>query len=410
MASNNHTGNQSWNADAVLNLTNRATKGWTCVGHTPSAGRRCRNPLAAHHKSIGEALLRTIPEIQNRTQLLNTLKQIARYLLCVRDHQDQVDQVASRWQGLIAAHRQAPSFSQSNNAANAQPIQSIENRHREELRACNEALAQARCLLIEQQAERRRAEEQARQLAEALEAETRARERAERDAEAERVRLDDEAHEYAQQEQALLDAAVRELEERERAEWERIELESAEDEEEDEAPEPDDEAEVIDPTAADQVETGGEEEGNEAEDGHAESAEEAEEGVSTLELRERQSRRRRELAEREEHEWNEAWRLYEQDWAYMARMDMSSLDEDLKDSIPWPVRSGQWRDVTSANVRAFLRQAPDGRFRNIRRRRTLLRRQAMLWMRQSCALTEDEEAHHLILVVIRVTNELTEDL
>jgi hypothetical protein len=131
--------------------------------------------------------------------------------------------------------------------------------------------------------------------------------------------------------------------------------------------------------------------------------------------RQRREQEARERAEQEQRKWQQSWETYERDWANMSRIDTSEVDEDVKDSVPWPVQSGKWQDVNPANVKKFIQHAPDGVFDNCRRFRSLLRRQAMRWHEDKIRhffprIAGDQETFQLTIVVMQTINAMVDDL
>lgn len=125
--------------------------------------------------------------------------------------------------------------------------------------------------------------------------------------------------------------------------------------------------------------------------------------------------RERQQRERIAREWSESWTRYERDWENMQRRGIDTLDKAVKDSVPWPVKSGRWQDVNEANVRAFLRHAPDDASENPRRFRSLLRRQSLRWHMDILPnrfpmVTDDEECRPLATLIQPVINGLKETL
>lgn len=106
--------------------------------------------------------------------------------------------------------------------------------------------------------------------------------------------------------------------------------------------------------------------------------EDAERARESRQRAEAQARAERQRSERERlaGEWAETWARYERDWEHI---DTADLDEDIRESIPWPVKNGRWQDVNEGNVRAFYRHAPNGASENPRRFKSLLIRQALRW-------------------------------
>jgi hypothetical protein len=99
----------------------------------------------------------------------------------------------------------------------------------------------------------------------------------------------------------------------------------------------------------------------------------------------------------------------------MTRINTSELDEDVKDSVPWPVKSGRWQDVNPENVKKFIEHAPAEVFGNRPRLRSLLRRQAMRWHEDKIRqffprIAGDQEAFQLTVVVMQTINAIVESL
>ena len=134
--------------------------------------------------------------------------------------------------------------------------------------------------------------------------------------------------------------------------------------------------------------------------------------------REREKQRQqREQATRERinREWAESWTRYERDWEKMKRVDTTSLNEDVRESVPWPVKTGKWQDVNETNVRVFLRQGPGDVAGNAKKFRSMLRRQALRWHEDKLKqffprIAGDAEALVLANTVMVVINGLTANL
>jgi hypothetical protein len=99
----------------------------------------------------------------------------------------------------------------------------------------------------------------------------------------------------------------------------------------------------------------------------------------------------------------------------MSRINTFELDEEIKESVPWPVRSGQWQDVSPANVRRFFRNAPPGQSSDSSQFRSLLRQQMWRWhedriQRSFPRIADNAEALALAVVVMQVLNAMVEDI
>lgn len=127
----------------------------------------------------------------------------------------------------------------------------------------------------------------------------------------------------------------------------------------------------------------------------------------------RKQREQEEIQRRrqEQETWEGIWRRYTEDWNNMARMSTVEFDEDVKHSIPWPVKSGRWQDVTPENIKQFMQNAPNGAFWKPVGLRSLLRRETIRWhedkIRQNFPrIAGDSEALKLTVVVMQVLNNL----
>ena len=127
--------------------------------------------------------------------------------------------------------------------------------------------------------------------------------------------------------------------------------------------------------------------------------------------------RSRMLGDEDQDDWTQSWSRYEQDWENMSRIDTFGLDEDVRDSLPWPVRSGHWHDVDTAAVRCFFDNAPHTEPEDRHRIRflQLLRLQIWRWhenrvRRLFPTIAGDAEAAQLITVVIQTVNAMMEEI
>ena len=94
-------------------------------------------------------------------------------------------------------------------------------------------------------------------------------------------------------------------------------------------------------------------------------------------------------------------------------IDTSTLDEDVMDSLPWPVRDGRWQDVNERNVEDFFRHAQDGVHDASGSLLMLLRLQAMRWhedrlRRVFPRMAEREDVMALTTMVMQVVNRMTQ--
>jgi hypothetical protein len=69
--------------------------------------------------------------------------------------------------------------------------------------------------------------------------------------------------------------------------------------------------------------------------------------------RERSQKRQRRQEDR--GGWGQSWTRYQEEWVSFKAS--ASRETNIRDAIPWPVKSGSYRDVTAANVKEFFNQA-----------------------------------------------------
>ena len=424
MATVSGTHTQTWDAEDILGINNPARGHWTCVGYAKSKGRRCQIEANQHNRAAAAVLLRSLARGSHTEQeLRDILHEIAERLLCQRFHQDQADYVATRWHALIAAnppvansnrppiivggetHTQTSTSSQSSGRSTASAAQS----RYEDAEQRQDLLEVLRRFRAQWMAELEEARERSLREAEA-ELQRIRREAAEAEARLHRIRREAEAHERAERERVDREA-------REQAERERLEREAEEQAE----------RERIEREAQEQAERERLER-KRAEQARAERERAEQEAAARERLRRQQERREREeaarerreqaareRAEKEQQEWQQSWDTYERDWANMSRINTTEIDEDVKDSVPWPVKSGKWRDVNPDNVTKFLQHAPDGVFDNRSRLRSLLRRQAVRWHEDKIRqffprIAGARETLRLTVVVMQTINAMVDDL
>jgi hypothetical protein len=72
-------------------------------------------------------------------------------------------------------------------------------------------------------------------------------------------------------------------------------------------------------------------------------------------VREEREREKRQREQNERGEWDQLWIKYQARWVDF-RAD-TSREENIRDVMPWPVKSGSYRDVKASNVKEFLQKA-----------------------------------------------------
>ncbi|QIW95261.1 hypothetical protein AMS68_000779 [Peltaster fructicola] len=344
---------QEWNALSLLALFNEDTLSISCVGWAPSKGRRCWERIAQSNISDAKQMLARLPQVaQGDEQILqDTLQKLAMKLLCRRNHQNQYCTVATNWFNIINSHIKRNTASRS--SVSARPSNGTSSQG--DTRPAQGRTVDDPCQEEDAEEERfgeakRRAE--AREQADAAErrrkAELRAKAREQAAAE-ERRR---EAERYKQEQEAQQERSRRRAEEarKQAAEEERRREE----------------------------ERKAEQQRRQEQKARQERQRAQQEHEHTQRQTRAQTARMR--AERERQEWKEIWSRYERDWDKLKTMDdIDSFDEDVRDTIPWPVKSGRWEDVDDAAITDFFRHGPDDVFEDPLAFKKFIKRQLKIW-------------------------------
>jgi hypothetical protein len=74
-------------------------------------------------------------------------------------------------------------------------------------------------------------------------------------------------------------------------------------------------------------------------------------------LCEERKREKREKEQKEREEWDQLWAKYQERWAQFKASASDIRKGNIRDAIPWPVKSGSYRDVKSPNVKEFFQKA-----------------------------------------------------
>jgi hypothetical protein len=300
----------------------------TCIGYAPSQRRRCRNPIRADNR---EFITRTLNEIAylkpDSPAVRARLREIAGPALCVRYHQNQAESMVLQWQRSIQLLPQQPAVE--------------ERRPRSDVRSKKQEVKdeQEQCM--------QEMQEQIRGLREQLARMKEERDNQGRQSQVFPKREEDSAFERREEVRKSWERKEREREprrmEQERLEKERLEKERLEEdrlEEERKQRERD------------------EEEKKRREQERAAQNERIRQRAQKL--REDREREKREKELKEQEEWHQAWSRYQSLWADFR----TSISKEgvrvgsIRDAIPWPVKSGSYRDVKASNVEEFMRRAP----------------------------------------------------
>lgn len=88
-----------WSPVKVLGIEDHST----CVGHAPSKGRKCQNPIKAANRQWGLKILSTMSgHDPSTTNMKPYLEELAPTILCQRNHQGQAGVMIDRWLSSIA--------------------------------------------------------------------------------------------------------------------------------------------------------------------------------------------------------------------------------------------------------------------------------------------------------------------
>lgn len=93
-----------WSPAEILDLDPNSSA-FTCVGHAPSKGRRCRNAIACVNRQEGAKILLQMSRLDPHSQRLDDkLSELASRLLCRRWHQNQVADMKRKWRCSIESY------------------------------------------------------------------------------------------------------------------------------------------------------------------------------------------------------------------------------------------------------------------------------------------------------------------
>ncbi|PVH79924.1 hypothetical protein DL98DRAFT_515809 [Cadophora sp. DSE1049] len=407
-----------WDPTKTLGIINTdpGYEGITCVGYAPSQRRRCRKPINKFNRGVITDTLEEISYLQpNDPTVLSRLKNIAGTALCIQFHQSQASDVLSQWRSKLPKVQKIDCGTKTRTSAGRARNQTWKDLQ-EQLRKLTELMEEFEENMQGKQCESSSDEESEEETSEQdssdytsdeesggdsstreyqkKENERKEKERLQRDR-LDKERKEREARErretYKEQDRRReQERATKAKEERERKEREVKEAREAEQAAESERNRRRRAAEERAEKAArerrereEQEKERIERERVEKERKDQEDAKrkrDAENAASNERIRQRAreraekaAREKREKEEREQAEWDQAWVKYQDKWAKF-RVS-SSGDVDLREAIPWPVKSGLLRDVAFSNVKTFLENSlPKGTDRA-----KLLRKECQKW-------------------------------
>jgi hypothetical protein len=363
-----------WDGVKVLGIVNNATRSVTCVGHAPSKNRRCQNSIAVSNSQEAERRLFALPShsgdsVAIRQQLL----QIASLSLCKRNHQDQAREIARQWhRTFVAATQQSaanvndvPTF--QTNGRTSKGASSTKDRSRDA--AMNELREEIESLRREKEEIAGKAEE-ARRSAERRTASSPSGPKSEfppPSARAEQVQRsslftagkretlvarakhqaqEEEARQQAEQQKATEHEEARRLAaDQRRKEARRQNLRERAEQEEEKRPE-----------AKRQEQARQRTEQEEQQRRRAERAEQARRRAEAAEEERKQADMKREHASVDS--WAAGWAHYEMKWSKLSPDGPTTSHEDVRQTVPWPVKDGSFGSVTCENVKEFFFHVP----------------------------------------------------
>jgi hypothetical protein len=278
----------------------------TCVGHAPSKGRRCRIAPRGENKGFITQALADIRYLSPDSPTVRSrLRAIVGPALCARYHQGQVEAILTQWERKIQQLK--------SQTGEQKPVKRTQSRTQQEpprdqtVADLQEQLRELRRLLAKtrEQVNNQRYQDQGSE---------RREEQAAKDREEEHKRRSEEKETEARREE-------RERVEKERLEKERLEKERSEKEKAD----------------------------------REEKIRRERIRQKANELREKRERQKREREQKEREEWDQLWTTYQEKWVNFRAS--ATREGNIKDAIPWPVKSGSIRDVKATNVKEFFESA-----------------------------------------------------
>ena len=415
MSTTSSTSVQDWDPLELLEIINPTKLPFSCVGYAKTQHRRCRNRIAQHNITSAKNILRGLPQIcADGAELRRRLRDLASLALCISLHQDQRNQIAEQWYRTIkkeVARRggsiyegnlpddQSSANSDHDTATSTQGtldvMEEMMRRMRRELEELRERVESDRQSRSDSRNSSSRAPSSSPTSSSQNSyprtdkdhqedtgpggASTSGPDRASSTSSRRSDNMNSTAGRCPQPDpssprrrMANSDDSLSQVDEDRRREEARQQREEEQRRREE---------------AQQQAEARRQEARRQAERDRAERKEaarlraEKEQSRQQREEAARQAREQqaRERTERERQSWEEAWERYERDWANMARMDTSTLDEDVLESLPWPVKEGRWQEVNERYIEEFFRHAPDGAFDDQRRFLRMLRQQSLRW-------------------------------
>ena len=341
-----------WDPAAVLGIINETPyyQSITCVGYAPSKGRRCRKGISMENKSCITKALDGLARLGPDSPIVaSKLWTIAARGLCVTFHQGQIEQVVNNWMKSIKkVAGKGKLGAKGGRTVKTNVKREFDVEHvlldeiEEQMQDLKAKLAafrrmketggprgKGRVKKEQEKEEEDSAEEEdsddendSEEVEEEQEEEFKSRSKVQNRGllgwkETER----EEAKIKAQKEEQQRNAERKQKEERERQQKERQE-------------------------AAEKRERAA----------HAERIR-----LKAQQAREEKARIAHEKIQKEKEEWKVSWSRYQKGWETFDPYSTSKITEgNLRASIPWPVKSGLYKDVNASSVKEFMKMAKPG--------------------------------------------------
>ncbi|PVH99184.1 hypothetical protein DM02DRAFT_672846 [Periconia macrospinosa] len=318
-----------WDPIATLEIINPARGNITCVGYAPSCGRRCRNPINYGNRESAYELLEALSYIDtSTTNISGKLRQLAQFTLCVRYHQDQDERMVKVWSKQIRQQQrmgigEEPLLHARQKTKSADFFEAFEQKLREEQEWMKRLQERVECLEKENQ-------------------------RLKYEAEKRREYSDEEKQQKKRNEetQRKKDEETQRRKDEEKRQQEKNEEEELQKKQEEEK----------------QKKSEEQNKRRKEEEAKAKEAREREERNERVrrraeEMRKMRAQKVKEQADKERQEWHQAWLRYVSQWEQIKKNGTKGTSEKLRETIPWPVKSGNYKDVSEAAIEEFFQKA-----------------------------------------------------
>jgi len=90
-----------WDLRKTLDIRPSVGEAFNCVGYAPSKGRRCLNTINISNRGTASQMLDRMDRSESVADVTKNLRELASRLLCIRNHQSDVETVYNKWQQLV---------------------------------------------------------------------------------------------------------------------------------------------------------------------------------------------------------------------------------------------------------------------------------------------------------------------